>query len=1066
MKFVFFALIFLSLFSAAHHLHGQPEAWSHGELKWYTIRTEHFDIHYHDNPYSGLEARFTGPERTARVIAKIAEEIYGPITKLYNHRPKRIHFVIRDTDDYSNGGAYYYDNKIEIWASNLDFELRGTHNWLRNVIAHEFTHMVSIQAMMKFSRSIPGFYLQVIDYEKERRQDVLRGFPNIVASYPIAGVTLPVWFAEGTAQYQQKSFDYEFWDSHRDMILRSRVMTGQLLSLSQMSTFGKNSIGNESAYNSGYAFVSYLADRFGEEVLDRICEESRNPLTGFESAIEKATGYGLQSLYADWSGQITSAYTTRTNAIVQNMVEGDILEGEATGTFFPAFSPDGRKVAFISNKGNDYLSQTALWLCDLDSRQMTQLIDKVEGAPSWSADGTQLVYSKNLPDNKFKSQFNDIYIYDWRTKTEYRITKALRAFSPVISPDGSFVVAVVNVDGSNNLVKISGLPDHLQSLSKDFDDSTFSRKNLRLEWLTSFSNGRQIYKPILSRDGKTIYFDTSTDDGRDIARINTDGSELTFLLKENYDERSPALSSDNTYLYYSSDATGIYNIYRMDLATGTTALLTNVMGGAFYPSVDAGGQLAFVLYKGVGFHLSLLTSPKVIDNAFATYESANPNLQAAAGDSGAAPYPVRWASYPKSYDDTKLPTFDSVRHYRNTFLDFAVLPIARIDYGTFKPGFYTYSGDVLAKSSFFAGVLFNLTDFDRDLFAIYEYGAFGPTLFLELYNVTRSKTFRDDVDPTNVIKYESVIKNTFELREVDAGVDLSLMAPRDLRFTYAHSEYYVKLKGTEFRLNDADSRVSISTGGIKYFYGNDFSLRWKFSSLKPSVDGEINPRGGRKIEWRYSYNLDNLIKGFAFNASTGATNELYEKGHHHRLEARHTEYVKIPWLDHTLELEGQGGVVANKVDDFYNFFAGGLPGLKGYSYYSMEGNRLAVFTTTYRFPIWRKIDGTLMHLYVDKVFGGIYFGYGNAWTGRMTFDQFRKFKKDIGAELRWELYSFFVYPTRIVFNAVYGLDRFNSKGPLRSELQGGQVVQKNQEVNNGHEWRIYLTVLFGFSLFD
>ncbi|MBU2635609.1 MAG: biopolymer transporter Tol, partial [Bacteroidetes bacterium] len=104
----------------------------HPELEWRTIETEHFYVHYHD-----------GSERTARLTAKIAEEIYEPVTSLYNHKPdQKVSWIIKDYDDHANGAAYFYDNKVEIWATSMDFDLRGTHNWLRNVITHEFTHIV------------------------------------------------------------------------------------------------------------------------------------------------------------------------------------------------------------------------------------------------------------------------------------------------------------------------------------------------------------------------------------------------------------------------------------------------------------------------------------------------------------------------------------------------------------------------------------------------------------------------------------------------------------------------------------------------------------------------------------------------------------------------------------------------------------------------------------------------------------------------------------------------------------------------------------------------------------
>ena len=122
------------------------ESFPHTELEWRTIPTEHFFVHFHN-----------GNERTAREVASIAESVYGPVTDLYAYRPEqKVHFVLLDYDDYSNGAAYFYDNKIQIWVPALDFELRGTHPWLQNVVTHEFTHIVQMQASMKWTRRVPA----------------------------------------------------------------------------------------------------------------------------------------------------------------------------------------------------------------------------------------------------------------------------------------------------------------------------------------------------------------------------------------------------------------------------------------------------------------------------------------------------------------------------------------------------------------------------------------------------------------------------------------------------------------------------------------------------------------------------------------------------------------------------------------------------------------------------------------------------------------------------------------------------------------------------------------------
>ena len=1069
----FFYILILLLSSLAAEVTAQPESWSHGELHWSTIRTPHFDIHYHDAPGNQNSIVSKGPERTAYMVGKIAEEIYGPVTQLYHHKPERIHIIIRDTDDYSNGGAYYYDNKIEIWASSLDFELRGNHNWLRNVVTHEFTHIVSIQAAMKFSRKIPGFYLQYIGYEKERRQDVLRGFPNIVASYPIAGVALPVWFAEGVAQYQTKQFDYEFWDSHRDMILRARALSDQLLSLNAMGTFGKNSIGNESAYNSGYAFVSYMAAEYGEESLSKICEYSGGITTTFESAVRKVTGKPLDKLYAEWRSSIKKRYNEETKLIQANLVEGDIIPIDGTGNFYPAFSPDGSKFAFISNSGNDYLSQTSLYIYDIRLQTLRKIVKDADAPASWSPDGSKLIYSKNLPNNKYHAQVNDIYAFDLQTNKEYRVSKALRATAPVFSPDGRSIAVVVNSDGNNNLILIRNVPEKMSELSREFDDLNSLRKGLSYSVLTNFGNGRQIYRPVFHPGGKQIFFDTSIDDGRDIASINISSGDIQWVSKQSYDERSPALSPDGEYLYYASDETGIFNVYRINLATTEKKLITNVLGGAFYPSVSKEGKLIYTLYKDVGFTISKIEHPQVLNIDSARYSVANPNIYIPEGtamsDSSTQPlYPPRWPIHKKSYDDDRIPTFDSIAPYKTQFLDFSFLPVLRIDYGTFKPGLYFYSSDVLSKSSFFGGALFNIPDLERDLFGIFEYSGYGPTLFLELYNLTRSRTFKENSDPSNDPDpvYESIQKNTFELRELDAGVDLSLLKPRDLRVNYAHAESFVKVSGKEFNPSSPFANdqgfVNLSSGSIKYYYGNDFSTEWKFNSLKPFIDGEINPRGGRKGSLKYSYNLDNLISGFAFNAGAGTYETLYDKAHYSRVEGMYTEYLKMPIKEHTLEVSVQAGMIPSKVDSFFNFFGGGLTGIKGYSFYSIEGNKLALLNTTYRFPIWKHIDSRIGTLYLDKIFGGLYFGYGDAWTKGIDF------KKSIGGELRMEFYSFFVYPTRVTFNAAYGLDKFTTLGPLITKYDGSGMglYKERQKVENGKEWRYYLTILFGFTLFD
>lgn len=1044
--------LFLTLLIVATSVaQAQPDNWAHPELTWFVIQTTHFSVHYHDYPDSQrLGARSC--RRTAEVVAGIAESVYEPLSRLYDLPLEKTHILIRDTDDYSNGAAYFYDNKVEIWATNLDYDLRGNHEWLENVVVHELTHMFSIQASMKLPRAFPAIYLQGIGYEKERRKDVIRGFPNVITSYPISGVTVPIWFAEGVAQYQSRSLARDSWDSHRDMILRERALSGTLLSLGDMSTFGKNSIGNESAYNSGFAFVTYLSSRHGEEWLKRLSVENARLFRSFEGAMEKVCGISLRDSYAGWQSLVTTRYTERTTSIRRHRTEGADVYSHGTANFHPVGSPDGTRIAFLTNNGSDYLSQTSLVIMNMQDQSVTRITDRVTGAPTWTSDGNRLLYARITNKNPHGSELGDLYLFDLSSRREIRLTNGLRLSSPCIGPADTTIVAVQNVDGTNNLLRLSGLNvREMEMQSPSADVVSVCR-------LTTFADGTQIYRPTFNPDGSHIYFDWSRTKGRDIASLSLSDLTVNPLLSHEWDDRSPAFSADGQVLYFASDRSGIYNLYRMNLESQVTEALTNTTGGCFYPSVARDGALLFTLYRKNAFRIAHIRNPMTVPDSLMNYPHDNVNLP-----DGARPYPDR-TDTSAHHDRVPVPT---PVPYRTTFLDFSILPVLRVDYGILKPGLYTYASDVLGKSSFFGGLMMGGPDWDRDAFAIFEFAGWGPTLFLELYNVKRSLTYRDNADPTNdaLVVHESIQKNAFELREFDIGVDWSLLSPRDFRVNYSHPEYYVKIKGKEFRSGRYEAIPS--TGAIKYFFGNDFWTEWKLSTLRPAVDGAINPRGGRRLRLRYGYYDDELIKGFAFNQETGATGELYDRTRHLRLEHAWNEYIPVPISEHTLDLEVQGSLIPSRVDSFYHFFGGGLPGLKGYSFYSIEGRKMLLLMVHYRFPLLKRIDRQFLFLHFDKVYGAVYSGVGNAWSDKTSWTTLKDFKRDIGFELRAEIHSFYVYPTRLTLRADYGLDRFTSNGPLITVVDGGgNLVKTPQRIRNGREWRWYATLLFGFTLFD
>lgn len=1020
---------------------------SHPELVWQTIETEHFKVHYHQ-----------GTIRTAHAVAEIAEDIYPHVTGLYQYEPEgKVEFIIKDVQDYANGAAYFYDNKIEIWAENLDYILRGTHNWLRDVVTHEYTHIISLQKALKFGRHVPAGWFQWFGYEEDRRPDVVRGFPDVLVSYPISGITIPVWFAEGVCQYQTPPKQFDYRDSHREMILRDRVMTGKLLDFDAMSTFGKNSIGNESAYNQGFAFIKYLSETYGDTVVAKLADQADSPLTlSFKGVIKKVTGTGAEALFRQWHDHLKQSYGEKLTAVQQHLKTGEALAGEGIGNLHPIVSPDGKKIAYLASGKADYLSLNQLIVENLESGEKKAVAGKITGSLSWSPEGRYLAYAKITPVPSTLSNFNDLYIYDLEKEKEYRITRALRARHPDWSHDGSRLAFIVESDGLTHLftLDLGNLEETLAQKNwqerfyelnehrviEQIDPARKKKKELyyreagfkgkQLVQLTRFVDGRQIYHPRWSPDDSYIVFDTSVEFGRDIAKISSGGGEMSFLLNSRSDERYPAFDPRNGELLYAGDETGIFNIYSLNLQTGEKKAYSNVIGGAFMPTMTPAGELFYSQYIDQGYKIYRIREAEELSPAQLTYidnyETRIPLLTP--------------AQYNQTLGDT-LPA----KPYKNGFSGVFIMPRVVVDYGTLKLGTYAYSNEILNRMLVLAGFDVNARK-DYDIFAIFEFSnILKPTIFIEGYNQVQNIK-----DTATIEGYsgQSEIDVNFNLLQANIGLR-GLFLPWKFRGLFARMEYIFSLyraRIASFPLYDPASGQTFIFSALRYTYhhGHALSLLLRHENVQRDLDREINPRKGRYISLRVQREWNRFLDDFATDRITNV--EQYTQYYFDRFSLDWEEYFRVPFTErHGLSLRFQGGWIDAPVDSFYHFFAGGLVGLKGYTFYGLEGRKMMLGSLTYRFPLWRNINKQILNIYFDKVYLGGFYQYGNAWVEDKL--DFNTFKSDAGVQLRLDTFSWYFFPTRIFFEAAY---------PFQEHYNNGVFYPR--------EWKFYFGMLFDFDL--
>jgi len=982
------AIILLSYFCL---LFGEVE-YNHPEFNWQTFETDHFKIHFYDET-----------EISAREAASVAEKIYIPITKFYDFYPKeKTHIILTDPDDYSNGAAYYYDNKIKIWATPLDFELRGSHRWLQNVITHEFAHIVSLQKAMKAGTKIPGLYLQFMQYEKEKRPDVLYGFPNTLISYPIPGTAIPPWLAEGTAQYMYENADWDTWDSHRDMILRDRVIFDKMMTFNEINTFGKKGIGNESTYNTGFAFAKYIANRFGSESIKGIFQELSSPFEfSINNAIYNTYEIGAVDLYNEFKKELETRYIRLVEPLRLLPINGKIIRNEGTTNIHPKWSPDGKSFIYLSNKNNDYFGQTTLYHYNVDKKEEKKIKSGVYSAPSWHSNGEIIFYSKKPKyPNKKGSKFYDIYSFNLETNEEERLTLDRRAYNPVFISRDSSIAFISTYDGGQNL-------------------NIFNLKTNKSKQITNFDERPMISHLNYDKLSHSLHFDITFHHFREIYNYNLYDSSIT-KIKNNalFDERNMAADSFSGIKIYSRDKSGIFNLYMIDEKNESEGYISNVTGGAFMPDISNDGKIIFSLFQNGGYKISILEEPIFINDNFVGYDK-----NYFFNNKGFTPPITR-------INNTKA------KKYEDQFPNMFIMPKLMYDYNTLKPGFYFQSSEIIDRLSLFGEASINRIK-DVDYMFRLDFRRFYNTVFFESFYLTRNTA--DNSLYQNVYKIADDIK--FRLVQFRLGLKQPFFGSQ---FEYSLIRQWYRAFIQQTIQTNENGRLDAGAA-YDYFRGWVLNTNWSLNRVKRGLTSSINPSSGFKVSSNISFEKNDFIEGLNLS-DAGTLLEEFRPNNLVRLDLNGSYYSKIPFVNNwNLSLSGElGWISKNSVDSFFHFYLGGIPGIKGFSFYSIQGTKKLFLDFTFRVPIFSEKHYKMGWITIQNSTLGLINQIGDAWDPDKLL-----LKKSAGIQWRINGFSFYNFPTAIELEYHQPLTTFSR-------------TINNDKITYGDRSKTYVKILFDF----
>jgi len=892
-------------------------------FQWKQIETEHF-IFVFDKQYHEI----------AQKVADMAEPIHKDVTGFLQYTPaSKTYVILTDHVDYSNGYANPMpNNKIVLYlrepgAGDAFFGLRSP-DWLALVLTHEYTHIVQLDMVDKFNKYGRKIFGRIV-------------FPN-------AG--LPMWMIEGLAVYTETKWqDGRGYHPYYDMMMRTEVLEENFKSLDQMAAIGLRKWPMGTIYYLyGYFFMQYLADTYGEESIVQLNLRNSGKFFFFGGSIFKKiyNGKKVRQLWQEWRDAMKQRYERQIADIRSNPVtETQPLSKSGYFTNDPVFSPDGKYVYYIDASPHDSPAIVQLRLSDGTVTRLTE--DGIPGNLSISADGQQIYFSKTDSYRIF-SAVSDLYVLDVKSRKTHRLTKGMRAFDPTVSPDAKTLAFTTTESGSMNLMRMDLESKRITPILETFDHT-------------------QIALPIFSSDGMRIAVQIWKEGGfQDIYVMTSDGSNLSALTFDTSTDSSPVWGMRNKYIFFSSDRTGIPNIFAYSFKDNRLYQVTNVLTGVFNPDVTPdGSRLVVAHYSGNGMdiHLADLNPDMWTETAYAIKQQPEHTQYVAENTS-----PTRERRYNPM--PSLLPKF--------------WLPAWGGDEDGMQLGFATAGQDVLGQHTYSLSALYGIESERMGFWGNYVNQQFYPTV--TLFGSDSTNIF------IGIFQDEDEEDKWYWQREQTAGIDISfpLYYSRKTKLSFLTGYRYKNME----HLSDPDTLTPIPDEGVL----SGISTGLRFQNLGSSIYA-ISPESGLLASVTYRRDDNELGSDYNLNTVVGDTRVYLKipKLRHHVLALRTVGGFSDgdTLTQGIFQLGGyqSGGGIANL--DRQRFF------LRGYDDNTLSGNRFALGSAEYRFPIWYPQRGLgTGWLFFDSLAGAVFYDIGNAWDGDTHLSEF---KQGVGTELRLNL---------------------------------------------------------------
>ncbi len=540
------------------------------DFDWSLISAPNFDVYFYGDD-----------SHLAEFTAKVAEDAHEQISKhLRWTLKKRVSIIVyySHNDFQQTNVIWQYMQEgiggvTELFKNRVVLPFEGDYEQFRHVIHHELVH--ALLNDMIYDGNI---------------QSVIAGRVKL---------RIPLWVNEGLAEYLSMN-----WETKADMTMRDLSINEKMPTVKELESY--------MAYKGGQSVWRFIAEKYGREKIGEIINAMKMTQNA-EKGFERALGMDFEDLTKQWHKYLKKEYwpdvagRDEIEDIAKRLT--DHKEAKNYYNISPAISPDGSKIAVLSDRSGYF----DIYVIDaIDGEEIRRLVKGnrsvdfeelklLQPGISWSPDSKRIAIAAKA------GKTDALYLIDVKTKKKEKLTFNLDGiFTAAWSPDGNQLAFIGTKAGASDLYvynleteKLAPLTDDIYSDSEpawNNDGSALVFVSDRKDDLTGQYEPESIEKETFSQ--------------KDLYTIDLKSSEINRLTATEHNEDYPiwAHTEMNT-LFYVSDKSGVWNIYRHNSDAEPVAL-TNILTGAFQLSLtEDDGYMVFSGFADMGWDVYSMSLP-------------------------------------------------------------------------------------------------------------------------------------------------------------------------------------------------------------------------------------------------------------------------------------------------------------------------------------------------------------------------------------------------------------------------------------------------------------------------